>query len=349
MKAQIQSFGRFLSGMVMPNIGAFIAWGFITALFIPSGWIPNEELAKMVGPFLTYVLPLLIAYQGGKAVGGQRGAVIGAIATVGVVTGTTYVMFMGAMIMGPLAAWITKQMDKLWDGKIKPGFEMLVNNFSAGILGMILAIVGFFAFGPVMLGISTVLGGIVDWLVSLNLLPVLSVIVEPAKVLFLNNAINHGVFTPLGIEQATAAGKSILFLIEANPGPGLGLLLAFTFFGVGQAKASAPGAIIIQFFGGIHEIYFPYALAKPMTILALIAGGATGVTTNMLLGGGLAFPAAPGSIIAVGAAALIRCAISASDSARSTAVWAAALMTARGAIWRSSAAQAAGSVRSASS
>lgn len=197
-----------------------------------------------------------------------------------------------------------KQVDRLWDGKIKPGFEMLVNNFSAGILGMLLAIFGFFAFGPVMLGISAALGTAVDWLVSLQLLPLVSIIVEPAKVLFLNNAINHGVFTPLGIEQATETGKSILFLIEANPGPGLGLLLAFTFFGVGAAKASAPGAAIIQFFGGIHEIYFPYALSKPTTILALIAGGAAGVTTNMVLGGGLAFPAAPGSIIAVTAAAI---------------------------------------------
>ncbi|OJU45234.1 MAG: PTS mannitol transporter subunit IIB, partial [Microbacterium sp. 69-7] len=258
----------------------------------------------LVGPMVTYLLPLLIANTGGRMVYGERGGVVATIATMGVIVGTDIPMFLGAMIMGPLAAWITKQMDKLWDGKIKPGFEMLVNNFSAGILGMILAIVGFFAFGPIMLGISTFLGGIVGWLVSVNLLPLLSIIVEPAKVLFLNNAINHGVFTPLGIQQATEAGKSILFLIEANPGPGVGLLLAFTFFGVGAARASAPGAIIIQFFGGIHEIYFPYALSKPMTILALIAGGATGVTTNMLLGGGLAFPAAPGSIIAVTAAAI---------------------------------------------
>ncbi len=208
------------------------------------------------------------------------------------------------MIMGPLAAWITKQMDKLWEGKIRPGFEMLVNNFSAGILGMLLAIIGFFVFGPVILGVSTFLGKVVDWLVDAQLLPLLSVVVEPAKVLFLNNAINHGVFTPLGLQQVEETGKSILFLIEANPGPGIGLLLAFSFFGVGAAKASAPGAAIIQFFGGIHEIYFPYAMSKPITIIALIAGGATGVTTNMLLNGGLAFPAAPGSIIAVTAAAV---------------------------------------------
>ncbi len=258
----------------------------------------------LVGAMVTYLLPLLIANTAGRLVYGERGGVVATIATMGVIVGTNIPMFLGAMIMGPLAAWITKQMDRLWDGKIRPGFEMLVNNFSAGILGMILAIAGFFAFGPVMLGISTVLGAAVDWLVTLQLLPLVSIIVEPAKVLFLNNAINHGVFTPLGIEQATENGKSILFLIEANPGPGLGLLLAFTFFGVGAAKASAPGAAIIQFFGGIHEIYFPYALSKPTTILALIAGGAAGVTTNMLLGGGLGFPAAPGSIIAVTAAAI---------------------------------------------
>lgn len=341
----VQRFGTFLSGMIMPNIAAFIAWGFITMLFIPAGffganspfgwhWAPVAEIiggggdaatigwpgaataltanadggtyqgyVGLVSVMITYLLPLLIANTGGRIVYGARGGVVATIAVMGVIVGTNIPMFLGAMIMGPLAAWITKQMDKLWDGKIRPGFEMLVNNFSAGILGMILAIVGFFAFGPVFLGISAVLGSIVAFLVQFNLLPVLSIIVEPAKVLFLNNAINHGVFTPLGIEQAANTGKSILFLIEANPGPGLGLLLAFTFFGVGAAKASAPGAIVIQFLGGIHEIYFPYALAKPMTILALIAGGASGVAVNMIFGGGLVFPAAPGSIIAVTAAA----------------------------------------------
>ncbi len=334
----VQRFGTFLSGMIMPNIAAFIAWGFVTMLFISAGWLgqwyPVADLlggfgnadvidwqgamtalaetedgatfpqyVGLVGPMITYLLPLLIANTGGRMVYGERGGVVASIATMGVIVGTNIPMFLGAMIMGPLAALVCKWMDKIWDGKIKPGFEMLVNNFSAGILGMLLAIVGFFVFGPAMLGISAVLGGAVGWLVSYNLLPLVSIIVEPAKVLFLNNAINHGVFTPLGIEQAAETGKSILFLIEANPGPGLGLLLAFTFFGVGMAKASAPGAIIIQFFGGIHEIYFPYALSKPMTILALIAGGATGVTTNMIFNGGLAFPAAPGSIIAVTAAA----------------------------------------------
>ena len=230
MKAKVQSFGRFLSGMVMPNIGAFIAWGLITALFIPSGWLPNEQLAKMVGPFLTYVLPLLIAFQGGKIVGGLRGAIMGAIATVGVICGTTYTMFMGAMVMGPLAGLVIKKFDAAVDGRIKPGFEMLINNFSVGIPGMVMAILGFYLIGPVMGIILSFLTAGVQILLQAGIFPLIGVFVEPAKVLFLNNAINHGIFTPLGAEQVAETGKSIFYMIETNPGPGTGVLLAYWLF-----------------------------------------------------------------------------------------------------------------------
>ncbi|MGW9630795.1 PTS mannitol transporter subunit IICB [Agromyces sp. NPDC055520] len=298
-RVAVQRFGSFLSNMILPNIAAFIAWGIVTMFFIPAGFTPNESLAELVGPMITYLLPLLIANQGGRLVYDTRGGVVASIATVGVIVGTDIPMFLGAMIMGPLAAWLMKQVDRIWEGKIKAGFEMLVNNFSAGILGFGLAIVGYLAFGPVVEWLSNGLEAAVDWLVKLSLLPLLSILVEPGKVLFLNNAINHGVFTPIGTQQASETGKSILFLVEANPGPGLGILLAFTFFGIGMARASAPGAIIIQFFGGIHEIYFPYVLMKPILILAAIAGGMTGVATNVLFNSGLRAPAAPGSIIAV--------------------------------------------------
>ena len=307
----VQRFGTFLSGMIMPNIAAFIAWGLITALFIETGWTPVPALGGwgedadgnayvgLVGPMITYLLPLLIANTGGRMIHGVRGGVVGTIATMGVIVGTDIPMFLGAMIMGPLAAWLMKQVDKLWEGKIKPGFEMLVDNFSAGILGGALAIVGYYVFGPLISALSGVLEAAVDWLVSLSLLPLLSILVEPGKILFLNNAINHGVFTPIGTQQATDTGKSILFLVEANPGPGLGLLLAFAIFGIGMARASAPGAIIIQFLGGIHEIYFPYVLMKPILVLAVIGGGMTGVATNALFQSGLRAPASPGSIFAV--------------------------------------------------
>lgn len=318
VRVGVQRFGTFLSGMIMPNIPALIAWGIFTAFFIEVGWTPNADLATIVGPFIHYLLPIIIAYTGGSIVYGVRGGVVASIAVMGAIAGSDKLvadfnatlpegasqlgqvhMFIGAMIMAPLAAYTMKWLDSLWDGKIRAGFEMLVNMFSAGIWGFVMAVVGFYPIAWLVNGLMTTLSNAVNWLVDANLLPLTSIIIEPAKVLFLNNAINHGVLTPLGIQQSADQGSSILFLLEANPGPGLGLLLAFAIFGLGAARASAPGAAIIQFFGGIHEVYFPYALMKPTVILALIAGGMTGVTTNMLLGGALRAPAAPGSIIAV--------------------------------------------------
>lgn len=299
IKVRIQRFGSHLSGMIMPNIAAFIAWGLITALFIPTGWLPNKELAELVGPMITYLLPLLIGFTGGRMVYDLRGGVVGATATMGVIVGSEIPMFLGAMIMGPLGGYLIKKVDQLFKDKVKSGFEMLYNNFSAGILAGILTIVAFKAIGPLVSGLTNILIGGVEAIVSAGLLPLASVFVEPAKVLFLNNAINHGIFSPIGIEQASNAGKSILFLIESNPGPGLGILLAYMFFGKGNAKQSSPGAAIIHFFGGIHEIYFPYILMKPLLILAAIAGGASGVMTFMLFDAGLVATPSPGSIFAL--------------------------------------------------
>lgn len=308
LRVGVQKFGTFLSGMVMPNIAAFIAWGLITAFFIPTGWTPTLgapvadgglNFLALVGPMIVNLLPLLIANTGGRMVYGVRGGVVATIATMGVIVGTTIPMFMGAMIIGPLAAWVMKKIDGIWAGKIKPGFEMLVDNFSAGIVGAAMTLIAFLGMSPILTAISDALGKGVEWLVSTGLLPVTSILIEPAKVLFLNNAINHGVLTPLGTTAAAETGKSILFLLEANPGPGLGILAAFALFGVGLSKASAPGAIIIHFLGGIHEVYFPYILMKPALIVAAIAGGATGVLTNLIFGSGLRAPASPGSIFAV--------------------------------------------------
>ena len=299
MKENVQRFGRFLSGMVMPNIAVFIAWGFITALFIPTGWMPNETLAQMVVPMQRFLLPTLIAYTGGKMVYDVRGGVVGAAAAIGILAGTEDPMFIGAMIAGPLGGWLMKKVDGLFAGKIPAGFEMLVNNFSAGILGALLAVFGCLAIEPLCVGIKDVLVICVDFLVKRSLLPLTSLFVEPAKILFLNNAINHGVFTPLGMDQVAEAGKSIFFLIEANPGPGMGVLLAYMFFGRGSAKQSAGGAAIIHFLGGIHEIYFPYVLMNPLTVLAVMAGGMSGVFINSIFNSGLVSAASPGSIIAI--------------------------------------------------
>jgi PTS system mannitol-specific IIC component len=298
LRVKVQRFGSFLSGMVMPNIGAFIAWGLITAIFIPDGWYPNERLAQLVEPMILYLLPLLIGYTGGRIVYGVRGGLVGAIATIGVIVGSDIPMFLGALIMGPLGGFLIMKFDDLVAHRVRQGFEMLVSTFSAGILGGTLAIIGVLGAGPIITSLSNALGAAVDFIVNLGLLPLVSIIVEPAKVLFLNNAINHGILAPLAIDQAREAGKSILFMVETNPGPGLGILLAYSIFGRGLSRSSAPGAAIIQFFGGIHEIYFPYVLMKPALILAAIAGGASGIFTATVFNAGLVSTPAPGSIFA---------------------------------------------------
>ncbi|MGN0252582.1 MAG: PTS mannitol transporter subunit IICB [Oliverpabstia sp.] len=299
MKEKVQVFGRFLSGMVMPNIGAFIAWGLITAMFLATGWCPNETLAQLIGPMSSMLLPLLIAYTGGQVVAGQRGGVIGAIATMGVIVGSDVPMFIGAMIVGPAAAWVIKQFDRLIQNKVKAGFEMLVNNFSIGIIGAALAAVAMLGVTPLVNILNGWMEAGVGFFVNHGLLPLTSLFIEPAKVLFLNNAINHGILSPMGIKQVEEVGKSVFFLLEANPGPGLGILLAYCFFGKGTAKSSAPGAVIIHFFGGIHEIYFPYILMNPLLLLAVIAGGASGVFVFTMMNVGLTAPSSPGSILAI--------------------------------------------------
>lgn len=296
----VQRFGGKLAGMVMPNIGAFIAWGLITALFIPTGWTPNAHIAQLVDPTINYLLPVLIGYTGGRLVHGQRGAVVGAVATIGIAVGASIPMFLGAMIVGPLAGYLIKLFDETLGHRTAPAFKMLVDNFSAGIIGGLMAVLGLLGIGPVVQTITTALGNGVQTLIDAHLLPLVSVIVEPAKILFLNNAVNHGILGPLGISQAAHAGKAVEFLIEPNPGPGVGILLAITLFGSTRAaRATAPAAAIIQFLGGIHEIYFPYVLAQPRLVLAAIAGGASGVLVFSITGAGLAATPSPGSIIAI--------------------------------------------------
>lgn len=299
VRARIQKFGSYLSGMIMPNIGAFIAWGIITALFIPTGWFPNKELSELVDPMIKYLLPLLIGFTGGKMIYDLRGGVIGATATIGVIVGAEIPMFLGAMIMGPLGGYLIKQVDRLFKNRIPSGFEMIVNNFSAGIVGAIVALLAHQAVGPIVLVLSKTLAEGVQLIITAGLLPLANLFIEPAKVLFLNNAINHGILSPIGIEQAAKSGKSVLFLLESNPGPGLGVLLAYWAFGKGIAKQSAPGSAIIHFFGGIHEIYFPYILMNPLLLISVISGGIGGVFIFTLFDAGLVATPSPGSVFAL--------------------------------------------------
>lgn len=299
LRLKVQRMGGFLSRMVMPNIGIFIAWGLITAFVIPTGWTPNENLAELVDPTMKYLLPLLIAFTGGRMVHGNRGGAIGALATMGVIIGSDITMLLGAMVMGPLAAWILKKIDALYAGKVRPGLEMLVDNFVLGIVGGVIMIIAYLAIEPIFAIILGALGAAVQWLMDMSLIPLLGILVPPGQVLFLNNAINHGIMIPLGIQEASETGKSLLFLVEANGGNFAGLLLAFWAFGKGVSKRTAPASFVIQFIGGIGEVAFPYVLVKPVIILAPIFGSVAGLTTLLLLDGGTVGPVSPGSIIAL--------------------------------------------------
>ena len=298
MQERIQRVGGFLAGMVIPNIAAFIAWGLITAFVIPTGWTPNATLAKLVGPMITFLLPILIGYTGGKAIYGHRGGVVGAVVTAGIAVGSSVPMFLGAMIVGPIGGYLIKLFDQQFAHRIRAGFEMLVNNFSAGILGAVLAVLGVIVIGPILETFSNGLGNFVNGVITAGLLPLADIPIEVGKVLFLNNAINHGVLAPLGAAEAAQNGRAIHFLLETNPGPGLGLLLAFAIAGKGVAKLSAPGAIVIHFFGGIHEIYFPYVLSHPVMIVAMWAGGISADIVFVLFKAGLVATPSPGSIFA---------------------------------------------------
>ncbi|MEM7325027.1 MAG: PTS transporter subunit EIIC [Actinomycetota bacterium] len=302
--------------MVIPNIGAFIAWGLITALFIPTGWLAKTSLdwdwdtitGATVGPMIKYLLPLLVAYTGGKLIHGHRGGVLGAVAVMGVIGGASFELdsgaagdppqFLGAMLVGPLAGWVMKQIDDALEDRTPAGFEMLVRNFSQGIAGVVLAMLGYVIIGPIMAALARAFGNMVESIDDAGLLPLMDLPIEVGKVLFLNNAINHGVLTPLGTTDVAENGRSIYYMLESNPGPGLGLLLAYWFVGTGLAKQSAPGSIIIHFFGGIHEVYFPYVLMNPVMIGAMWAGGISADIVFSVTNAGLTGPPSPGSIFA---------------------------------------------------
>ena len=297
LKMKIQKFGGFLAGMVIPNIGAFIAWGLITAIFIETGWFPNKELAKMISPILTYLLPILIAFTGGRLIYDQRGGVVGSVAAMGAIVGSDIPMFLAAMVLGPLGGYAIKKIDKFLEGKIKSGFEMLVSNFSIGILGMLLAIGAFYIIGPIIASATELAMLTINKIIEAGFISLLAIIIEPAKVIFLNNAIDQGIFVPLGALDILKQKQTLFFMLVSSPAPGCGILLAYSIFGKGVSKKSAPAALIIQFIGGIHEVYFPYVLMKPILFLSIILGGMAQISTWVLTDAGLAGYPHPGSII----------------------------------------------------
>lgn len=284
--------------MILPNIAAFLAWGLMTAVAAPGGWLPNARLAALISPMLMTLLPILIGFSGGRLVYGVRGGVVGAIATMGAIVGSNVPMLIAAMLLGPLGGWMIRAIDRHLTSRVPAAVQMLASNFAGGICGMVLAAVALVVVGPVVASATRALGAAAQALTTAGLVPLIALVIEPGKVLFLNNAINHGVLAPLGAAQAHVDGRSLFFLLETNPGPGLGLLIACWMAGAAATRQSAPGALVVHFFGGIHEIYFPYVLMQPLSILALVAGGCAANATFAASGAGLVATPSPGSIFA---------------------------------------------------
>lgn len=299
IRSNVQKIGSFISSMIIPNIGAFIAWGFIEAIFSPTGWFPNERISTLIDPLKNYLLPLLVGYTGGKVTGGARGGIVAAIATIGVICGANIPMILGAIIIGPVSGYLIKKLDIKLKDKIPYGFEMLVNNFSLAFMGIILAIIGLVIIGPSIIIVDKIMNKGVYFIIRNGLLPLLAIFIEPIKVLFLNNVMNHGIINIIAMDQITEYGKSILYLLEANPGPGLGVILSYYIYSKGVMKQFVPSAAIIQFFGGIHEIYFPYILLNPQLLIAAIIGNAVSIMIFLIFNTGLISLASPGSIFSI--------------------------------------------------
>lgn len=299
IRSNVQKIGSFISSMIIPNIGAFIAWGFIEAIFSPTGWFPNERISTLIDPLKNYLLPLLVGYTGGKVTGGARGGIVAAIATIGVICGANIPMILGAIIIGPVSGYLIKKLDIKLKDKIPYGFEMLVNNFSLAFMGIILAIIGLVIIGPSIIIVDKIMNKGVYFIIRNGLLPLLAIFIEPIKVLFLNNVMNHGIINIISMDQITEYGKSILYLLEANPGPGLGVILSYYIYSKGVMKQFVPSAAIIQFFGGIHEIYFPYILLNPQLLIAAIIGNTVSIMIFLIFNTGLISLASPGSIFSI--------------------------------------------------
>ncbi|WP_054972711.1 PTS sugar transporter subunit IIA [Paenibacillus sp. A3] len=298
---RINRIGRFLSYLVFQNIAGLIGLGLIRVLFGERGWFPVPEVQDILNPILKYFLPLLFAYTGGRMIGSHRGGVIASFVMIGMIAGnpSDYSMLMPAMLVGPLTGWIIARTDRWLVDRIPVGLELLCYNVAAGLIGVVLCL---FCYAEVahwfVLGMQGIHGAAKLMLES-NYLPWVALAVEPGKVMFLNNVMNHGIFEPLGIQQTKEFGQSVFFLLETNPGPGAGLLLAYYMLLKNKPRDNARSSLLIQFVGGIHEVYFPYALMRPLVIVPLIAAGLAGNWVFVLLQAGLVATPSPGSLIAL--------------------------------------------------
>ncbi len=298
MAIRVRKIGKFYSGIIMKNVVLFMAFGLMSVCFAETGWFPNAEIYQIAGMIYQVLIPVMIGYAAGKKSGDDIGGVAGALASIGFVAGDSISAIMGVMIIAPAAGYIAAMAYRIIREKAWPGFEMLVKNVVIAIIGTMAALFAYFIVTPILAVGTHGLNQFVDILIRNQMLPFIGLFIEPAKVFFLNNGLNHGILIPLGMEQLQQTGQSVLFLLETNPGPGLGILIAY-YIKKEKERRNFTSCMVIHFLGGIHEVYFPYVLMNLRLLIAVIAGGVTGSFIFILTGTGLAGPVSPGSFLTI--------------------------------------------------
>lgn len=294
----IQRIGKFYTRIILRNIGIFIFIGLLSVIFHEHGWLPNKNIYAISQLAYRMVLPFMIAYEGGQILGGTGGGIQAVLAVSGVLVADPSVGFFCGMLIGPLAGWLWKQEEKWVLGKLGPSIQMLARNLLNGLTGGILALLGFYLLSPLLSAVAVGISYGVNFLVGHQLLGVLNLVIEPAKVFFLNNMVEHSILVPLGMTQAQETGSSILFLLESNPGPGLGLLSAL-YYVKKEKRNEYASALIAEAAGGIHEVYFSYVWSNLKLLFPLILGGVAGTLCFELLGAGAQSAVSPGSVFTI--------------------------------------------------
>jgi len=296
-------FGRLLSTIVSQNVVILIAIGLIRALFGVYGWFPNDNVNLMVGPFLNWLVPALFGYTGGYLLGGRRGGTVAAIVVFGLALASNVSMIFIAVLIGPVIGYMVNRIERVIENRLPSGYELLTANFIFAVLACGLAVVNFLYVGQFL---SSILNKINEWILHVaysGWLPALAAFIEPAKVMFLNNVMAYGILGPIGISQIRQLSKSIFFLLESNPGPAIGMLLAYIIRLRGQVRRNAVSSLAIHALGGIQEVYFPYVLMKPQLLLALVLGNMSGIWIFQYWNAGLAsIPSPPSLFLVIGLA-----------------------------------------------
>lgn len=298
MKKKIHKIGRFYSSIIMRNMGLFIFTGFLSVLFQEQGWFPGKDIYAISKLVYNIMIPVCISYAGGAKISGQTGGVLAVLAASGMLYGNITSPVLAGMIAAPVGGIVWKHCEKWIRKYAGSSVQMLTKNLLVGALGGILAAGGYYGLSAVLAVIGNTISAGMEFFWTHKLWAGICVFIEPVKVFFLNNVVNHGVLVPLGMQQLQEEGSSVLFLLETNPGPGFGMLAAL-YIAKKSEKGMYATAMAAEFVGGIHEVYFPIVLSNLWLMIPLMISSACAGLWFGAVGAGASGPVSPGSIVTI--------------------------------------------------